>query len=217
MSADAKPPEPLSLRRWSRRKLEAAREKANAAAETGPVVVPAPVAPAAPADAPEPARAASPAAAPPPAAELPPVQSLTIDSDFRAFLQPGVADTLKRQALKQLFRDPRFNVMDGLDVYIDDYSKPDPISPDVVRQMVQGRYVFAPPPTRINAEGHAEDVPPDAAAGDAPVETLAAAGDPPPAPLPDAAASEPRSAAAAEPAVDAPTPGVAAPRRRPVR
>ena len=68
---------------------------------------------------------------------LPPVESLTIDSDFTAFLQPKVDETLKRQALKQLFRDPRFNVMDGLDVYIDDYSKPDPIAPEVVRQLVQ--------------------------------------------------------------------------------
>ena len=49
--------------------------------------------------------------------------------------------------------------MDGLDVYIDDYSKPDPIDPDIVRQMVQGRYIFDPPPTRINAQGHVEDVP----------------------------------------------------------
>jgi hypothetical protein len=48
---------------------------------------------------------------------LPPVQSLTIDSDFSAFLQPEVDETLKRQALKQLFRDPRFNVMDGLRVH----------------------------------------------------------------------------------------------------
>jgi hypothetical protein len=44
-------------------------------------------------------------------------------------------------------------------VYIDDYSKPDPIDPDIVRQMVQGRYIFDPPPTRTNAEGHVEDVP----------------------------------------------------------
>jgi hypothetical protein len=36
---------------------------------------------------------------------------------------------LRREALKTLFKDPRFNVMDGLDVYIDDYSKPDPLPP----------------------------------------------------------------------------------------
>ena len=31
--------------------------------------------------------------------------------------------------MKKLFADPHYNVMDGLDVYIDDYSKPDPIPP----------------------------------------------------------------------------------------
>jgi len=60
-------------------------------------------------------------------AELPPVASLRFDSDFTAFLKPDVDETLKRAALKQLFRDPRFNVMDGLDTYIDDYTQPDPI------------------------------------------------------------------------------------------
>jgi len=90
---------------------------------------------------------------------LPPVESLTIDSNFSAFMQPKVDEALKRRALKQLFRDPHFNVMDGLDVYIDDYSKPDPISPEIVRQMVQGRYIFNPPPTRINALGNVEDIP----------------------------------------------------------
>ena len=31
--------------------------------------------------------------------------------------------------MKKLFSDPHFNVMDGLDTYIDDYGKPDPIPP----------------------------------------------------------------------------------------
>ena len=29
--------------------------------------------------------------------------------------------------MKKLFSDPHFNVMDGLDTYIDDYGKPDPL------------------------------------------------------------------------------------------
>jgi hypothetical protein len=33
-------------------------------------------------------------------------------------MQPGVDPALKRQALRTLVRDPRFNVMDGLDIYI---------------------------------------------------------------------------------------------------
>ena len=58
---------------------------------------------------------------------LPPVESLTPDSDFSPFMSGGVDESVKRRALKTLFADPRFNAMDGLDVYIDDYSKPDPL------------------------------------------------------------------------------------------
>ena len=65
--------------------------------------------------------------------------------------------------------------MDGLDVYIDDYSKPDPIDPDIVKQMVQGRYIFDPPTTRVNERGEVEDVPPEEVApNDAGAEQAAA-------------------------------------------
>jgi len=100
-------------------------------------------------------------------APLPSLESLTIDSDYSPFMQPGVDDAMKRGALKKLFSDPRFNVMDGLDVYIDDYSKPDPIDAAIVRTLTQARYIFNPPATRVNAAGHVEDVPDDALAGDA--------------------------------------------------
>ena len=76
-------------------------------------------------------------------APLPPVESLVFDSDFTPFLQPKVDETVKRQALKKLFQDPRFNVMDRLDVYIDDYSLPDPISPEVVRAASAHAIVFS--------------------------------------------------------------------------
>jgi uncharacterized protein DUF3306 len=138
MPADAKTRDPFSLRRWSRRKLEAARE--TAPREAAPTIgqegkprenVPVAAAPEAPA-----------AALPP---TLPPVESLTIDSDFTAFFQPQVDESLKRQALKKLFADPRFNVMDGLDVYIDDYTKSDPIPPDILERLVKGHFGFNPP------------------------------------------------------------------------
>jgi len=164
MGSDQLVPKGYSLKRWSQRKGEAERS----ASEPAPVVVPAPAPPAADAAAKVPAEVpgAAAAARAGDAAALPPVESLTIDSDFTAFLQPKVDEALKRQALKQLFRDPRFNVMDGLDVYIDDYSKPDPISPDTVRQLVQGRYIFDPPATRVNEQGAVEDVPPDGVAAE---------------------------------------------------
>ena len=70
-----------------------------------------------------------------PAPELPPIESLTPDSDYRAFFQPKVNDDVRRAALKKLFGDPHFNVMDGLDVYIDDYSKSEPIPPAMLAGM----------------------------------------------------------------------------------
>ena len=119
------------------------------AQQPGPAIPEAPVAlatgvPAGVVDRPAPtdALAASspelPVAAPAPqeAAALPPIESLTPGSDFAAFMRPGVDESLKRGALKRLFADPHFNVMDGLDIYIDDYTRPDPIEPSVARELL---------------------------------------------------------------------------------
>ena len=139
----------FTLKRWSQRKLAASRgAQAPATPEPPPTT----------AAASQPATAAA-SAAP----ELPAIDSLTLDSDFAQFLRPDVDETVRRSALRKLFSDPRFNVMDGLDVYIDDYSQPDPLPAAIARTLVQGRYVFDPPPTRVNADGHVEDVPREAA------------------------------------------------------
>jgi hypothetical protein len=146
----AQPPERLSLKRWSRRKLEAAR------AQTPPLDAPREtVAAATPPQTP-----ARPAGTAPQNtdAPLPPIESLTIDSEFAAFFKPDVAEATKRAALKQLFRDPRFNIMDGLDVYVGDYTQPDPISPEMMKQLLHTRHIFNPPKTEVNAEGHVVDV-----------------------------------------------------------
>lgn len=76
-------------------------------------------------------------AAPP--AELPPVETLEFSSDFSSFLQPKVQESVKRAALKKLFHSEHFNQMDGLDVYIDDYNKFEPIPEEMLRQMEQAR------------------------------------------------------------------------------
>jgi hypothetical protein len=93
---------------------------------------------------------------------LPAVESLTFDSDFAPFMAKGVDPAVRQAALRKLLHDPRFNVMDGLDVYIDDYTRPSPIAPGVVRKLAHARYLFDPPRTRVNAAGHVEDVPQDA-------------------------------------------------------
>jgi hypothetical protein len=144
-------PDRLSLRRWSRRKLEAAQGKT---APREGAAVPA-------ATTQEPAsQAPRPAGETPqtPAAPLPPIESLTNDSEFAAFFKPEVPEATKRAALKQLFRDPRFNVMDGLDVYIDDYTQPDPIPAEMMKQLAHVRHIFDPPKTEVNAEGYVVDV-----------------------------------------------------------
>jgi hypothetical protein len=124
------------LSRWSRRKL---------ASKAGPV---GPTADAIPAQAgiqptPEAGRHPPSAGVVPesPATQLPPVESLTPESDFTPFMKAEVDPSLRRAALKTLFSDPRFNVMDGLDVYIDDYSKPDPLPPEWLGQMRQMKYL----------------------------------------------------------------------------
>jgi hypothetical protein len=57
--------------------------------------------------------------------------------DFSAFMKPDVDPTVQQAALKKMFTDPHFNIMDGLDIYIDDYSKPDPLPPGMLERMVQ--------------------------------------------------------------------------------
>jgi hypothetical protein len=77
-----------------------------------------------------------------PAPALPPptlddVAALDRDSDFRRFVAADATPEVRNAAMKKLFSDPHFNVMDGLDTYIDDYGKPDPIPASMLRQMVQ--------------------------------------------------------------------------------
>ena len=85
----------------------------------------------------------------PPPPTLADVAALTRDSDYSRFVAPDVDGEVKNAALKKLFGDPRFNVMDGLDVYIDDYCKPDPLPGLDARQMAQAAFlglVDAEPP-----------------------------------------------------------------------
>jgi hypothetical protein len=88
---------------------------------------------------------------------LPPVESLTPESDFTPFMGRDVDPAIRRGALKALFRDPRHNVMDGLDVYIDDYSKPDPLPEGWLEKMNQVARLGIFRPQEPVAEGEAAD------------------------------------------------------------
>lgn len=133
------------LDRWSRRKLASAGKALLAdtpvpgeapAAEPGGQdgLVPAGPRPALAAEAG--AEAAAPSAV---EAQLPAVEGLTLASDFTAFLKDEVSEALRRKALQKLFADPHFNRMDGLDIYIDDYSLPDPIPPEAMAKLKSAR------------------------------------------------------------------------------
>lgn len=65
------------------------------------------------------------------------VVQLTKDSDYSQFVQTEVSDEVHHAAMKKLFSDPHYNVMDGLDIYIGDYSKEDPLPPGMLEKMVQ--------------------------------------------------------------------------------
>lgn len=69
------------------------------------------------------------------------VKNLGIESDFTPFLARDVAPEVRNAAMKKLFTDPRYNVMDGLDIYIDDYSRPDPLPESMLRQMVSAKFL----------------------------------------------------------------------------
>lgn len=71
----------------------------------------------------------------PAAVELPSLDSLTPQSDFSPFMAKDVDRQLRNQAMKKLFTDPHYNIMDRLDTYIDDYSVHTPLPLEVIRQM----------------------------------------------------------------------------------
>ena len=83
------------------------------------------------------ANLATPAAAPLPT--LDDVARLTRESDYAPFVDARVDPQVRNAAMKKLFSDPHFNVMDGLDTYIDDYGKPDPLPLAMIRQMTGAR------------------------------------------------------------------------------
>ena len=133
------------LGRWARRK-EAARtgrelpEPPPAAPAAAPAAKPASATVSGPA-VPAVAQPAPASVAPPPPPTLEDAQALTPASDFSRFVRADVPPDVRNTAMKKLFADPHFNVMDGMDVYIDDYSKPDPLPVAMARQLAGARFL----------------------------------------------------------------------------
>jgi hypothetical protein len=123
------------LSRWSRRKA-GLKPAAPPAAEPPPAIDPA--AAARPAAAPAPAEP-TPAEPAPPKPTLEDVAELTPQSDFTRFAARDVDPGVRNAAMKKLFADPHFNVMDGLDTYIDDYNTFEPVPRQLLRQLANAR------------------------------------------------------------------------------
>jgi hypothetical protein len=123
------------LSRWSRRKAGLEPEGLdNAAPELKPKITPSP--------APQDKKTTE---SPSTSAEVEPLPPTLEDAesidrfapDFSAFMKPNVDPAVQQAAMKKLFSDPHFNIMDRLDIYIDDYSIPDPIPMEMLKRMVQ--------------------------------------------------------------------------------
>lgn len=139
--------------RWSHRKLaerqrapmdepkpETQAGAAPAVVPTHAVPAPAPSAPAMP-DGTTDDDATIARQAPAPALTMQDVAALHKNSDFKPFVARTVPPEVRNAALKKLFGDPHFNVMDGLDTYIDDYSQPDPLPAAMLRQMASAQFL----------------------------------------------------------------------------
>ena len=72
------------------------------------------------------------------------VAALTHSSDYSRFVLPGVEADVRNAAMRKLFSDPRFNVMDGLDTYIEDYNSFVPMDAAMVAALNHGKALLDP-------------------------------------------------------------------------
>ncbi len=79
------------------------------------------------------------------------VGKLTPESDFSTFMNKEVAGDVHQAAMKKLFSDPHFNVMDGLDIYIGDYSIEDPLPEGMLEKMYQSTALGLFKPLEVEA------------------------------------------------------------------
>jgi len=125
------------LRRWAARKAESGRTRDRLRKETArEEAVPGKAKP--PADGRDPDAAAQ--------RRFPTmedVRHLTQDSDYSLFVARETEPAVRRAALKTLFSDPHFNTMDGLDIYIEDYNRYQPLTPAMLAALQHARGMLA--------------------------------------------------------------------------
>ena len=67
--------------------------------------------------------------------DMPSLDSLDENSDFSPFLSENVSEDLRRLALRQMFRLPKFGVLDGLNDYDEDYTIFEPLGDTITADM----------------------------------------------------------------------------------
>jgi hypothetical protein len=72
------------------------------------------------------------------------VEQLHEGSDFSVFMRDGVDESVRRSAMKKLFTNPHFNLMDGLDIYVADYSQPDPLPAGMLASLRHAEMLLNP-------------------------------------------------------------------------
>jgi hypothetical protein len=78
--------------------------------------------------------------------KLPDIESLTYESDFSVFMQPGVPRELRNRALRKLWRsNPLLANLDGLVDYGDDYADPSLVRPGIATLYKVGRGLLREP------------------------------------------------------------------------
>jgi hypothetical protein len=121
------------LERWSRRKQERAQKEAEPvpAAEVRPELQP--------------------------VAPLPAIEDLKPDSDFKPFMDPRVDAGTRRSALKRLFTDAHFNVIDPFEPYSIDLTGEDPIPEEMLKTLNHAkRLLFDEPKKAAEAQASAD-------------------------------------------------------------
>ena len=150
------------FQRWSRLKSEPELPLADAAGlEPAPQRDVTPLAPAVPSIA-QPAPLAPQSGvdgAEPRLPSMDDVAQLHSGSDYSIFVARGVDKSVQRGALKKLFADPHFNIGDGLDLYMGDYNKPDPIPAGMMSALRHTQSFFAQAYPDRKSDEHDPDVP----------------------------------------------------------
>ena len=135
--AEGHPSDKGFLGRWSARKV-AVKEGKPIADITRPTPQATPALPAQPMPAVSQAQQGLPDA---PVLTLDDVAALTPASDFSTFVAKGVDSVVKNAAMKRLFADPHYNIMDGLDIYIGDYSTHAPMPQSVIDEITKDGFL----------------------------------------------------------------------------